>query len=418
MSNSVSDDGSVRFQSAFTLTLPRWSTRKVLDQPLGPLIDLVVERCSEAVFPALKNDVIFMESFRLSAEENIQALRDVLVGTMQIDEVPLENRLRFTTVEAQARVTQAAMQRSFRLSFFLQWQTWSQLIAATALSGKVSASEVGRAQQSVAAIVMAYADTVVSQLSQSFAGSEEALSRSRHHVRQNLVKGLLDGEEGTLSPADLVTLDYAIDGWHLAVLLPTVATGAVGSLLSALRSSVHHESSLAYSVRLESTVLWLGSPSKWTDDRIGRVSDTIVGAGLSAFVSDSASGLDGFRSAFHQSIQVENTCVAVPSAVSVVKYTDVQLEILLLQNPKLAQEFVARELGPLSENTVEAAKLRATIDASFRFGSHVGAAEYLQLHEHSVRNRLQRAQDLLGPLQERRTEIQVALRMWRLLDRP
>jgi DNA-binding PucR family transcriptional regulator len=55
------------------------------------------------------------------------------------------------------------------------------------------------------------------------------------------------------------------------------------------------------------------------------------------------------------------------------------------------------------------------LDASFRFGSHVAAAEHLQLHEHTVRNRLHKAEELLGhPINERRTELQVAARLMRM----
>ena len=46
----------------------------------------------------------------------------------------------------------------------------------------------------------------------------------------------------------------------------------------------------------------------------------------------------------------------------------------------------------------------------------MAAASHLHLHEHTVRNRLQKAAELLGrPLSERRTELQVALRLARLL---
>ena len=98
------------------------------------------------------------------------------------------------------------------------------------------------------------------------------------------------------------------------------------------------------------------------------------------------------------------------------KYADAGLEILLLQDDDLARTFVASELGELAAESAEAARLRDTLEASFRFGSHVAAAEHLQLHEHTVRNRLHRAEELLGhSLQERRTELQVAVRLVRLL---
>jgi DNA-binding PucR family transcriptional regulator len=101
----------------------------------------------------------------------------------------------------------------------------------------------------------------------------------------------------------------------------------------------------------------------------------------------------------------------------VLEHADVALEILLLRDPDRARRFVRTELGPLAEDTPEAARLRETLEVSFRLGSHVGAAEQLQLHEHTVRNRLHRAEEHLGhPMSERRTELQVALRLQRLLS--
>ena len=49
-------------------------------------------------------------------------------------------------------------------------------------------------------------------------------------------------------------------------------------------------------------------------------------------------------------------------------------------------------------------------------GSHVSAAAILGVHENTVRNRIRAAEELLGaPLLGRRTELQVALRLERVL---
>jgi len=85
--------------------------------------------------------------------------------------------------------------------------------------------------------------------------------------------------------------------------------------------------------------------------------------------------------------------------------SEVGLEILLLRDLDMAKRFIQAELGPLALDTRDNERLRETLDASFRFGSHVAAAEYLQLHEHTVRNRLQKAEQLLGSsIRERSTE--------------
>jgi DNA-binding PucR family transcriptional regulator len=105
-------------------------------------------------------------------------------------------------------------------------------------------------------------------------------------------------------------------------------------------------------------------------------------------------------------------------ARKVVGHEAAGLEILLLENPELARAFVRSELGPLADEAAESRRLRDTLEASFRLGSHVAAAEHLGLHEHTVRNRLARVEQLLGhPATERRTELQVAVRLLRVLSR-
>jgi DNA-binding PucR family transcriptional regulator len=136
-------------------------------------------------------------------------------------------------------------------------------------------------------------------------------------------------------------------------------------------------------------------------------------------VSEPRTGIAGFRETWQQVLQVQQIRDAWgPSrAPRVLCHADVALEILLMQDPARARSFVIRELGPLGEPTEQAARLRETVQASFQLGSHVATAEHLHLHEHTVRNRLQKAEELLGrPLHCRRTELQVALRLIGVLD--
>ncbi|WP_417509737.1 PucR family transcriptional regulator [Microbacterium sp.] len=380
--------------------------------------DRIVARCAEDAFPALRGDTVFIDSLFRSVDENVQALRDVLIGAITLDDVPLENRLRFTNVEAQMRVTQVAMQRSYRLSFFMQWHEWSTLVASVSERLKVGATEQTRAQQSLAATVMVYHDAVVSKLSANLAASEEALNSSRHHVRQRLIEALLEDKDDPMDPADLVTLDYILENHHVAVLFPEVPAEIAGRLADTLRRSGLFEGSLLYGRRMSSSLLWLGAASPWTEDRLTQLAQLLRDNDYAASVSAPAFGRAGLRTSLDQVERIETVRQSLKAsepaaAIRVLKFSDVRLEILLTQNPQLAREFVRQELGLLANHTPEAARLRETIAASFLYGSHVAAANSLGLHEHTVRNRLQRAQELLGPLQDRRTELQVALRLWR-----
>lgn len=396
-----------------------WARRAIAQQPWQPLRDRVVERCTEEVFGSERLDRSFMEALAGSVEENVQALHQVLVGELELGDVPLVNRLRFASLQTEARVPQAAFQRAYRISFFLQWQEWSRVIAAAAEAHDVERDEAVLVMQSLTALVLAYADRVVSSLALSFARSEEAMNRSRVHIRQRLIREILDGAGDTLSPADLVPLDYPLDAWHVAVRLPAVSVSGSNQLVAGLRAAVHHQHSIAYPLSLDSCVVWLGAIKPWSEQRLELMVSALKETGATASVSDPKQGLDGFLDVYNQVRQVEATRSAQPDgeAPPVLRYSRLRLEILLLQNPDLAADFVRHELGPLAEDSPEAAKLRTTLTASFRLGSHVATADHLRLHEHTVRNRLQKAQEILGPLHVRRTEIQVALRLWRVLDK-
>jgi DNA-binding PucR family transcriptional regulator len=174
-----------------------------------------------------------------------------------------------------------------------------------------------------------------------------------------------------------------------------------------------------YPLSLSSTVVWLGKIGDWRPAVIEAVVGVLRQAGVPAVLSDPHSGIDGFRRSLQEAVAAERIRAAWDDgdAPAVVRHADVGLEILLMQKPELARSFVEQELGPLSRDTAEAARLRETLEASFRCGSHVAAADFLHLHEHTVRNRLHKAEELLGhSLQERRTELQVAARLMRLLN--
>ena len=126
----------------------------------------------------------------------------------------------------------------------------------------------------------------------------------------------------------------------------------------------------------------------------------------------------GLRESFRQAQAIERVRSAArsPEPPALLTYRDVALEILLLHDPALARVFVRKELGRLADGSAEAARLRETLEVSYRLTSHVATAEQLAVHEHTVRNRLQKTEQLLGhPLTERRTEVQVALRLHRLV---
>lgn len=382
------------------------------------LVDLVLERCSSTVFPQHRDDQEFMARLRASVSHNAYSLRDVLAGTIELEKVELGRMLTFATVQAQLRIPQKSMQRSYRISFFVQWEMWTAHVRDWIERHDLGREETAEALSHLTRVILSYQDHVASQVAETYTRDYEALNRSRAHVRKSLIRDLLRGEGAGLTATDLAILAYPLEAQHVAVLLPDMPEGAASQLADGLRKAARAHQSLTYPLSLGSSVVWLCRLEPWRPTALQAVSDVLETIGSTASVSNPGSGPSGLVACLRQAQETERIRAAwgASHAPPVVRYSDAGLEILLLQNDDLARTFVDAELGPLAQDTSEAARLRETLEASFRFGSHVAAAEHLQLHEHTVRNRLHKAEELLGhSLQERRTELQVAVRLMRLL---
>ncbi|MGW4794608.1 PucR family transcriptional regulator, partial [Nonomuraea sp. NPDC004297] len=312
-----------------------------------------------------------------------------------------------------------SMQRSYRVSFLTQWEMWTAHLRRRIDQAGLDRESAADALAHLTRVILTYQDHVASLVAETYTRDYETLSRSRAHVRQNLVREILRGKDARLTASDVAILAYQIDGHHVAVLLPEMTEGAATQLADGLRTATTAYQTLAYPLALSSNVVWLCRLDPWQLPNLRALDGVLTDIGVTASVSDPQSGMTGFGAALRQCQEIERVRAAwgALNAPRVIRYADAGLEVLLLQNDALARAFVEGELGPLAAGSTEAVRLRETLEASFRFGSHVAAAEHLQLHEHTVRNRLQKAEQLLGrPLQERRTELQVAIRLVRLLN--
>ncbi len=394
--------------------------RRVADSlQVDALVDEVVATCANIVFPSQTQDLEFIGHLRASVAQNAHSLREIIAGRLHPEEAILDKVLYFPTVQAQLHIPQKSLQRSYRLSFFVQWERWTEHFEDAVVRAGLSAEETAHVLTWLTRVVLSYQDHVASLVAEIYTRDHEVLSRSRAQVRRSLVRNLLRGEEVTISASDMTMIGYPLGAHHVAVLLPEMPEGAASQLSEGLRTAAAAHQALVYPLSLGSTVVWLARFEEWPSSAVDAVIDVLTKVGAVACVSGAASGLEGFRRTLAQSQETQRVRDAwgPVQAPPVLTHFDTGLEILLLQDQELARSFVEAELGPLALRTTEAGRLRETLAASFRFGSHVGAAQELQLHEHTVRNRLHKAEALLGrPLHDRRTELQVALRLVRLLE--
>ena len=400
--------------------LPETVRAAVDEFDVDALVEIVQERCATEAFGPFAHDEEFRARLRASIRQNAHALRDVLAGRSTLTDLELDRMLELATVQARLRIPQQTWQRSYRISYFLQWEMWTRHIRAHAEKLDLSPEQTTDALSQLTRVTLSYQDHIAGQVAEGYAREQEALNRSRAHVRRTLVRDVLAGQAASLTASDTAILAYPLEAHHIAVLLPAMPEGAAMQLGDGLRAATRCYQHLVYPLSLASTVVWLGRLEPWRPEALEAIRGVLTKVGVQASVSSTGTGVDGFCATLTQAQETERVRAAwgPRSAPPVITYADAALEILLLQNDDLAHRFVDSELGPLAVDTTEAARLRETLEASFRFGSHVAAAEHLQLHEHTVRNRLHKAEELLGhSLQQRRIELQVAVRLIRLLGR-
>ncbi|MET0998951.1 MAG: helix-turn-helix domain-containing protein, partial [Marmoricola sp.] len=346
--------------------------------------------------------------------------RQVIGGRVRVGDVELSEPFALAGLQARLRLPQTALQRSYRVGFLAMWHAWSDALVERADRDDVPRTESLLALRDMTSLLLGYQHHVASQVADSFARADDAMSRSREHVRNGLVRHLLREDSTPLPPSDLVLLDYPLDASHVAVLLPSMAEGATRQILNALRAACHARDTLVHPVDLTSTVVWLAQPRPpgWRAGTLAALTDCLLTLGVEASLSDPHVGVPGVREGWRQvqDVQRVRSAWGATAGPRVLAHRDVSLEILLMADRVNARAFVTAELGGLGADDDLAARLRDTVEASYRWGSHVTTAAHLHLHEHTVRNRLQKAAELLGrPLTERRTELQVALRLTRLL---
>lgn len=403
---------------AGALKLPAWLREVSGELDLAALCEVVVRRDLDVAFPAHARDETFVEHLRASVRENLRELRDVLLGRVSLQDVRLEQPVAFGSMLAQLGIPQTSMQRSYRVGFVVMWEEWMAGLRAYSARAGIGVEEALAAAAQLATAIFGYQDHVASLVAETHTRADHALTRSRAHVRQRLVRELLRGEEDALSPSDVITIGYDLQASHIAVLLPGMAEGMATRLLVGLRAATGVRQSLVHPLGLDSTVIWLGHPTGWVPQMRAELDSVLTGAEVVTCLGEPARGLSGFRRTLQQAQDAERIRVALGPRVapSLLHWSTVSLEILLLQDPAQARSFVRSELGALVGDGSDVVRLRETLEASFRCGSHVATAVNLHVHEHTVRNRLRKAEERLGhPWNERATETQIALRLHRLL---
>ena len=178
--------------------LPDWVQGVAKEFDVDKLVDVIIGRCLSIAFPNQAHDDEFRGYLTASTRANARCLRSVIAGEIALEDVYLEQVLSFAKVQAQLRIPQKSMQRSYRVSFFTMWEAWSAHLRQIIVDRDVDRDEAALAQQLLTQTILGYQDFVASQVAETYTRDYEALNRSRAHMRRSLVKDILRDESGAL----------------------------------------------------------------------------------------------------------------------------------------------------------------------------------------------------------------------------
>jgi DNA-binding PucR family transcriptional regulator len=270
-----------------------------------------------------------------------------------------------------------------------------------------------------------YVEKLSDGLVERYGEERERWVRSAAAVRSQVIDALLADEPVDVERASS-RLGYELSRNHLAFAMWTDAPEGRGDVALAMleRAAVELVSSFGMDAPLlvprarpclAGWIGWRGGDDIVDLDHV-HIDIRSFPAVLAAFGSPGV-GVAGFarshREAFHARRIAQLT---QQRAGTVTDYDAVALAALASTDVGEAREFVRAELGQLTGNDDQSARLNATLRVYLEENmSPSRASRRLGVHENTITNRIRAAQQLLPhPIEERACELEVALRLIRL----
>jgi DNA-binding PucR family transcriptional regulator len=227
--------------------------------------------------------------------------------------------------------------------------------------------------------------------------------------RVELVRRLLDGE--SVSRMELADLGYKLDAWHVGVIV-------MGANAREALESLKADRQLLPVTRSEETVwAWLGGQRRLAQTDMDRLRLDGELVGLALAVGEPARGIEGWRQTHRQARQALQVALLTPQTRA--RYADVALLTPWLEDPVRARAFVDLYLLALEDQKDGGAMLRHTLRVYLEAARNVSAAaRELYIDRRTLTHRLATIETCVGyKLDSRKAELEVALRLYDLLER-
>jgi hypothetical protein len=303
---------------------------------------------------------------------------------------------------AAARVAAAAgelevLSAGYRAAQMTLWEAWFSLVED---SPELAAKERRELLSRGSNFFFRYADLLNGYVAAVYREQALKLRGNSEQRRFLAVKALLEGGSPT-------GLDLDLEQHHLGLL----AWGEAGAQAARELAKALRRPLLIVAPIRDSWWAWISGAQPFGRSEQTTIERYLPPPGASLSLGLQEFGYEGFRTTHRQAQRAR--LLASPTARSLTRYADVAVEALASENQQEARSFIARELGPIGDDSTASQRIRETLSAYFAAEHNAAsAAATLGVHQQTVANRLRVAEERLGhPVGTRRVELEVALRL-------
>jgi DNA-binding PucR family transcriptional regulator len=307
---------------------------------------------------------------------------------------------------ARADVPLASLLRAYRIGQAALFQRAVQLV----IQGDEPSPDTAITQ--LAVLMFRLNDEAMVDVAQEFERRHEGTMRDILARRDSVVRALITGAPIDIQVAER-TLDYRLDGLHVACIGWTGRDAAPATLEEAIREllgMIGARRSLMLAHSDAEILAWAQVEAAPTARQLTGARAVLEAVGARAAIGSARPGVRGFVRSNRQA-ELARAVASLRDEPSLADYQHLGLPALLLSDLAAAREFATEELGALAGANGPSRELRATLASYLGTGQdQTATAKALGVHRNTIMRRLQQIeQQLPHPLSERWPEAAAAL---------
>jgi hypothetical protein len=377
------------------------------------LAAVVTRAIAADVWPEHTRDPDFLEAMSLSVRDNVHAIVALFAGTLDMRDTNPAGAFGFADLTAEMGIPVSELESAYWVGVQRFWAEWFAISQAAAARGEGTVEEFVGAPTHV---LFEYIIHILGAVVARYDATREEIVRNREDRRRTVLNQILDGSLEQATQELEHVLGYRLRGTHLGLALELDERVLVERVVSDLVERTGAQGSLLLLHGPVTWAAWLGFAGPIGPDVLAEVGKALATGAAAVSIGTQGAGIAGLRRTHDQALEAARLRRRYHCFPSVLWFSDVRLESLMVGDETAARRFVADELGELAAAEERADRTRETLLEWLTTGSQARAAVRLGVHENTVRLRIRHAEQVIpDALAERRAEVLVALRLRQML---